>query len=145
MGKINCKKCHNELIPYLEGLLKGPELKEVELHLEECASCRGFAGYLSESFGVIGRSKFIENDPFFYTRLKAKLENQSVSGHEKISFTRILQPVLLTLVLMVAIIAGIGIGSIGRSSKTGDYAMENLDPWINEIHSEPIETFLMNN
>jgi hypothetical protein len=133
------------MILYLEGLLKGPELEEVERHLEGCTSCRKFAGYLTESLEAIEKSKITENDPFFYTRLKAKLENQSVSGYEKISFTRILQPVLLTLVLVVAIIAGIGIGSIGRSSKTGDYAMENLDPWINEIHSEPIETFLMNN
>jgi hypothetical protein len=54
-----------------------------------------------------------------------------------------LQPALISLLLIAAVIGGIGIGSIGKVRNFDRYAMENLDPWLNEMKSEPIETFLL--
>ena len=85
-----------------------------------------------------------EPDPFFYTRVKARIDNQKESWSVHSGWVRILQPVVLSLLLMVAIYTGIQIGYLEASVKSESYAMENLDPLLNELGSEPFETFLMN-
>jgi predicted anti-sigma-YlaC factor YlaD len=141
--KMNCDKCQQKLIPYLEDSLKGTELQQMEQHLEECASCRGFAEYLKVTLSIIENSRVTQPDPFFYTRVKAKMDKQEESLSVKPVFVRILQPAALSLLLMAATFAGIKIGSLDWSQKTNSYVTENLEPLINELDSEPLETFLM--
>ena len=141
---MNCEICHKQLIPYQEGLLKGPALQEMEQHLQECSSCRSFAGYLKETLLSIENSRLTAPDPFFYTRVKARLEKQVNSSSVKSGWIRILQPAFFTFFLAAAIYAGILLGGLYGNSETKSYARENLDPWVNELGSEPLETFLMN-
>jgi len=137
------ERCKQNLIPFLEGSLQEPELQEMEQHLGECASCRGFADYLKITFTTIESSRVTQPDPFFYTRVKAKMDKQEDSYTAKPGFSRILQPAVLTLLLVAATFTGIKIGSSDWSLKTNGYVMENLEPLMNELDSEPLETFLM--
>lgn len=141
--QMNCKRCHKKLIHYLEESLHVTEIQEIEQHLLECASCRGFADYLKETLSTIESSRITQPDPFFYTRVKARLEKQEESFFAKPAFARILQPAIFTLLLIAAVYTGLEIGSYGLSSDTENYVVENLDPWVNELGSEPLETFLM--
>jgi predicted anti-sigma-YlaC factor YlaD len=140
---MNCERCQQKLIPYLEELVQGAELQEMEQHLGECASCRGFAEYLKVTLLTIESSRITQPEPFFYTRVKAKMDKQKESFSSKPGIARILQPAVLTLLLMAATYAGIKIGSSDWSLKTNSYVTENLDPLMNELDSEPLETFLM--
>jgi hypothetical protein len=140
---MNCKRCHKKLIQYLEESLQVSERQEVEQHLLECASCHGFADYLKETLATIESSRITTPDPFFYTRVKAKLEKQEESFHARPVFARILQPAMFTLILIAAIYAGLKIGDYALSSDKENYVVENLDPWMNELNAEPLETFLM--
>jgi len=141
--KMNCDRCQQKLIPYLEDSLKGTSLHQMEQHLEECASCRGFAEYLKVTFSTIENSRITQSDPFFYTRVKAKMDKQKETFSAKPGFARILQPAVLSLLLVASTFAGIKIGSSDWSLKKNSYVMENLEPLVNELGSEPIETFLM--
>jgi hypothetical protein len=140
---MKCERCKQKLIPYLEESLQVAESKEMETHLGECASCRRFAEYLSESLSIIGSSRITEFDPFFYTRVKARIDKQNESYPVKSGLVSILQPAVFSLLLMAAIFAGVEIGRVGGSSKTDNYALEDLNALVNELGSEPIETFLM--
>ena len=140
---MNCKRCHKKLILYLEESLHVTERQEIEQHLLECASCRRFADYLKETLATIESSRITKPDPFFYTRVKAKLEKQEESLHAKPVFARILQPAMFTLLLIAAVYAGLKIGDSALSSDKENYIVENLDPWMNELDAEPLETFLM--
>lgn len=140
---MNCDRCHSNLISFLEGSLKEMDFHDMEDHLKECPSCHGFADYLQKTFATIESSRITEPDPYFYTRVKARIEKQEEFLPAKPGFVRILQPVVFSLLLIVAIYGGIKIGSSDWSPKTNSYVMEDLDPWMNELGSEPIETFLM--
>jgi predicted anti-sigma-YlaC factor YlaD len=142
-GKMNCKGCKTNLVDYLEGNLSEPVKREIKLHLEECPECKGFAEYLSVSLSDIERSKFLEADPYFFTRVSAGIQGYEDSLKGNFRLARILQPAVFFLLLLAAIWAGIEIGNMGWSSGSDPFITDNLDPLLNEMDAEPIETYLM--
>jgi hypothetical protein len=140
---MNHERCKTNLVEYLERTLPEDEMQQISLHLKECSSCRGFAAYLSESLSVLEGMKIKEADPFFYTRLTGKLSGREDMKYLRFRFGRLLQPALISLLFIATVFAGIEIGGIGKISDNERYVMDNLDPWLNEMKSEPIETFLL--
>ncbi|HNX78580.1 MAG TPA: zf-HC2 domain-containing protein [Prolixibacteraceae bacterium] len=137
------KRYKKNLVEYFEGSLPEEEMLQIRLHLEECPTCLRFADYLSDSLIVPGENRINEPDPFFFTRVSGRLTRGEDMTYRKMRIAHIWQPALITLLLMMAVIGGIGIGSIGKKNNFDRYAMENLDPWLNEMNSEPIESFLL--
>ena len=74
---MKCKNLHKKLIFFLEGDLSPKMMEEVQNHLDECSSCAAFAKELKQTLGIIETEKELEVNPYFYTRLKARLENQN--------------------------------------------------------------------
>jgi predicted anti-sigma-YlaC factor YlaD len=140
---MNCERCHEKLIPYLEASLKSAELHGIEQHLLECASCRNFAEYLKTILVSFEDSRVTTYDPYFYTRVKARIEKQEDGSPVKTGWVKVLQPVAFSLLLMAAVYTGILLGSLDGSNTKKNYAMDELSPLMNEIDSEPLETFLM--
>ncbi len=128
---------------YLEGLLSEADFKEFGTHLEECASCRGFAAYMSESLKSVSRSRIREADPYFFTRLKARMENQAEQKDRKREIMGVVRPLFYSFLLVASVVAGIVIGSYGSFSRAAESSAENMIPWMNEMRNEPIENFLM--
>lgn len=169
---MNCKQCHSKLIFHLEDSLPEDESREVARHLEACASCRQFAGYLSKTLSVIDTEKQLSDDPFFYTRLKARMErhpdvsseessvaglagkiltgvfspgeNQNKEKESHPAWIRLLRPVLLTAALAGVIWTGILIGSSERFHPAEELSVSSVVPWMNEFEAEPFENFLNN-
>lgn len=137
------RRYRNNLMEYLEGSLPEEEMLQIRLHLEECPACQRFADYLSDSLAVPGKNRITEPDPFFFTRVSGRLTRGEDLSYRKLRLKGIWQPVVVSLLLIAAVIGGIGIGSIGKKNNFDRYAMENLDPWLNEMNSEPIESFLL--
>jgi len=144
---MKCKTLHNKLIFYLEGDLPEKEMKQVRIHLSGCSECAEFAGEMRKTLNVLETEKSPEVNPFFYTRLKAKMEagaqsSEKVTGHP--ALTRILQPALFSLLLLIGIYSGIKIGqkAQGQLYATAN-AEEQVIPYLNEMEAEPIEAFLM--
>jgi hypothetical protein len=141
---MNCGRCHKKLIPYLEASLKGAELEGIKQHLQECASCRSFADYLKTILVSFEDSRITTPDPFFYTRVKARLEKQTDGPLVKSGWEKVFQPVAFSLILMAAIFTGILLGNLDGYRSRDSYALKELKPVMNELGSEPLETFLMN-
>ena len=143
---MNCKKAHKEIIFYLEGDLLPTKEKEIEAHLKQCPDCMAFAEDLKLSLGIISNSPKMEVTPFFYTRLKARIENL---GQIKVSpmwerFFVVFRPVFFSILLAVGIFSGIKIGQKTTDYNTS-YSSSQVEPvpYLNELGMESLESFLM--
>jgi anti-sigma factor RsiW len=143
---MKCKTLHKKLIFYLDGELSPAESDAMAAHLAHCAECMSFAEDMKKTLYVLQFEKSPEVSPWFYTRLKARMEKEK---KEKPRFgypvwEKLLQPVLFSLLLLAGIYTGIKIGqpaTVNSSSQT--FAESQLIPLLNEMEAEPIETFLM--
>lgn len=144
---MKCKKIHKKLIFFIEGDLPENEAQEVKVHLNGCAHCSAFAEDLKKTLGIIQTEKSPEVNPFFYTRLKARMENQAEKAVKPAGFPvweKVLQPAFFSLLLLAGIYTGIKIGQPTTTGTTQNVIVETeLVPFLNEMETEPIETFLM--
>lgn len=144
---MKCKTLHKKLIFFLEGDLPEKEAREINVHLNECASCAAFAEEMKKTLGVIQTEKSPEVNPFFYTRLKARMENEEIQEKQRVGFPvweKVLQPAFFSLLLLAGIYSGIKIGQPANTGANQNiFAETEVVPLLNEMDAEPIETFLM--
>lgn len=144
---MKCRTIHKNLIFFLEGDLPQKETEQIKVHLSGCEQCAAFAEDMKKTLGIIEKEKAIETNPFFYTRLKAKLESQTQA--EKVRFwkpvlVKVVQPVFFSVLLIAGIYTGFKIGTPVRvNTAFANYTTEEIVPYLNEMQSEPIEEFLM--
>jgi predicted anti-sigma-YlaC factor YlaD len=143
---MNCKTVHNKLIFFLEKELSDSELNLVQEHLESCSECALFAEEMKLTLSILESDKVLEENPYFYTRVKARLENQEQevwSGRPVL--VRILQPIAFSIILLLGVYGGIKLGQPNKTELTGSILSEQqMIPFLNEMDAEPIEAFLMN-
>jgi len=142
---MNCKSSHKKLIFFLEGELPENEMKTMQEHLDVCPDCKAFASELQKTLGIIEVEKNPEVTPFFYTRLKAKLENRSstIKPLWQPLLVKVLQPAFFVILLLIGIYGGFKIGQPFEKSASQIYSAQEVVPYLNEMSDEPIEVFLM--
>lgn len=79
---MNCKDFKQNLPKYLDGELDSDKMKELDIHRDSCAQCLLLYQNVTRSLLLLKAKKEIEEQPFYYTRLKQKMLNQQ----EKKSF-----------------------------------------------------------
>jgi len=125
---MDCTDVKKYLLDYGEGGIS-PELEHaVEEHTKHCASCSVLlAGYKTLEAAITGQ-KSKEPQPFAATRILQGMENVERSRN-RVAVT-VLRPVLITLALLVALMAGFLIGNAGYSRiaapATGSSSVETL-------------------
>jgi anti-sigma factor RsiW len=144
---MKCKIIHKKLIFFIEGELPQNEMKEIALHLNKCTECAAFADELRKTLAAAEREKNIQVSPYFFNRLKARMENQPEAPspvHEFPVWERLLQPAVFSVLLLAGIYTGIKVGAraTGELPASG-YAEMEIIPFINELEAEPLEMFLM--
>lgn len=144
---MNCKTLHTRIIFFLEGGLPQKEMGEIRNHLEKCAACVVFASDMEKTLTVLHNDKLQEVNSFFYTRLKARLENQAeenAAARRSPVLVRILQPAIFSLLLLAGIYGGMKIGEpSGIKPGSSVYSENEMIPYLNEMEAETIENFLM--
>lgn len=147
LEKMKCKTLHKNLIFFLEGELSSPEMEQMKIHLSECTVCAVFADDMKKTLGILEAEKSPTVNPFFYTRLKAKLENQESEQKQvfwRPALLRVIQPAAFSFLLIVGIYTGIKIGQPALTQQYTANIMQNeVIPYLNEMEVESIETFLM--
>lgn len=144
---MNCNTLHTKIIFFLEGELPEWEMEEIKIHLESCTGCVAFAEEMKKTLAVLETDKTPQLNPFFYTRVKARLEKQAeekVVNQRSLVLVRILQPALFSVLLIAGIYAGIKIGEPAKiNSDSTVYTENELIPYLNEMETESIENFLI--
>lgn len=144
---MECKKVHNKIIFFLEKELPDSEMKQVQEHLNICSDCARFMEEMQLTLSMLETEKSPVLNPFFYTRLKAKLENQESEqklGFWRPAFLRVLQPAAFSILLIAGIYTGIKVGQPAPTKQFTATLMQNQEiQYLNEMASETIETSLM--
>lgn len=142
---MNCKQVHKKIIFFVENELPAEEMQQVSEHLAACPDCALFAEEVRKTLGMLEQDRLPAENPFFYTRVKARLESglNSVSVQGSL-LVRVLQPAVFTILLLAGIYAGAKLGSYQPASLSmNSSAVEQIIPYFNELETEPIEAFLM--
>lgn len=144
---MDCKTLHRKMIFYIDGELPIPEMEKIKIHLDECSECAAFYEEMKKTLDVLTAEKQREINPFFYTRLKARMENQAtiqtVFNQNRI-WAKVLQPAFFTVLLLAGIYSGIKIGQpVTANNSSATYSAQEMFPYLNEMKSETIEAFLM--
>ena len=77
---MNCKTIHNKLIFFLERELPVSEMNLVREHLENCSECALFVDEMRKTLSILENDKITGKNPFFYTRVKSRMEKQVVES-----------------------------------------------------------------
>jgi anti-sigma factor RsiW len=144
---MKCNTIHKKLIFYLDGELPPQEMEFIKNHLAECKVCASFAEELQKTQAILTTEKSFEPNPFFYTRLKAKMEAEETVDYAprwQSVWVKLVQPAVFSILL----IAGVYFGSkIGKPAPMNiaitTFSDQNIIPYLNEMDTEPIEAFLM--
>jgi predicted anti-sigma-YlaC factor YlaD len=143
---MHCNTCKENLEAYMNGRLPDDMMRSMKAHLNECADCKVVYTALLLSEKMIKEESLKKPNPFLATRVMAKIEalERITSGTEKAGvFSRIWQPVFITISLALAIFIGIIAGNLYRTARRpgqipeelvylNDAAMESLSVLMNE-------------
>ncbi len=145
--KMKCKTIHKNLIFFLDEDLPKREMEQIRIHLSECKKCAAFSEDLKKTLQIINKENSVETNPFFYTRLKTRLEKHPEPAQalqEKPVWIKIVQPVFFSVLLISGIYFGFKIGTPSHiKTASANYTTEEILPYLNEMQSEPLEEFLM--
>lgn len=144
---MDCKTSHRKMIFYIDGELPIPEMGKIKIHLAECSECAAFYEEMKKTLDVLTAEKQREINPFFYTRLNARMENQAAiqpDFQQNRIWAKVLQPAFFTVLLLAGIYSGIKIGQPATTeNNSAIYSAQEMVPYLNEMKSETIEVFLM--
>jgi Putative zinc-finger len=141
--KMKCKTVHNKLIFFLEKELPVAEMQAVQEHLNSCTACSLFAEDLKKTLSILESDKTPELNPFFYTRVKMRLEQTQNALRTRPVVVRVLQPVAFSIILVLGIYAGIKLGNTRPNSGNHLSVEQEMIPYWDALDAEPIENFLM--
>ncbi len=118
-ANMKCNKIHKILYRYHLGELS-PQLKEeIDKHLINCPECSAIYTKMVQTLNHFNDKDTIPEQPFYYTRLKQRMENKKEIAESVWSnglARKILQPSIYMASLVLAVYIGILIGS-----DTGSY------------------------
>jgi predicted anti-sigma-YlaC factor YlaD len=151
---MNCTEINKNLIFYIEGDLSFEKGKIIKMHLEKCSKCKHLYNEMEKTLGTIKNEKKIEVNPFFYTRIKAKMEDVQESSFSPVfrpTFMRILQTSAAVVLIAIGVYSGIMIGdnfinssiASGNDQTYSEYQEYSQQLFLDGLDVESIETSLL--
>jgi predicted anti-sigma-YlaC factor YlaD len=144
---MNCKEIHNRLNAYLESSLDESQLSDFNMHLSACPSCQKAVEEVKLTYALLESPKKIEADPFMHTRIMASLEDQAETKRWR--FRQILQPVMVSLLIITGVYLGIGLGNrfydedVLNASQDNKITIQEVDVNSYASIASEIESFLL--
>ena len=151
-NKMNCKILHKNIFKYLEKELAENVYKGMQQHLDSCEDCQNLVSKLKNTNETILNEKITESDPFFYTRLEARMER----GHSELYETKhklipALKYAIASMVIILSLLSGtmLGLGFRNNYSQVSEDNISYADSYTNdyylfEMEDEVIENVLLN-
>ncbi|MEI6433603.1 MAG: zf-HC2 domain-containing protein [Bacteroidota bacterium] len=117
---MDCLFVREHLFSYREKQLSEKENKAFEDHLHSCGECYGIVAGFQAVAAVIDQKKADEPNPFIRTRTIQRIESALEQSKETVNplFRRSLQPVIVSLFLLISVAIGFSIGKQINSNFT---------------------------
>jgi hypothetical protein len=134
-NRMDCTFVRSNLFSYQEQQLSAKERINFEDHLLSCGECSLIVSEFKSVTSLINEKKSVEPSPFIRTRILQRIESQLREPvNEANPFTqRILKPISLSLVLLIAIVIGFSIG------KQKEIRLSNTNNHQNDLQSMKTE------
>lgn len=107
---MNCDNIKKLSLEYFGEEVDSEQRQMIENHLQSCKSCSQYYLFSKINYLKIEKSKRTENDPYFYSALMVKMENQD-SQSTILSRNPSLRLSLAAIMMVVSIFGGLLIGS----------------------------------
>jgi hypothetical protein len=104
---MDCNKIYQNIIFYLDNELSEDGRIEFEAHLHDCPQCRNLYENVASTKKLITVENKIEVNPFFYYKLKTRLDTKEESSVINI-FATVLKPLAIAASIALGIIIGNG-------------------------------------
>lgn len=108
---MNCKYVEENIVGYLEGNIPEGRKMKFDEHLRECEKCRKMAEEFSSAWGYLRSPAPKEVSPYFWTRLRARIDEYEKKKSFIGSPVKFLEPAMYSLILAVGLFAGYSLGS----------------------------------
>lgn len=155
---MNCKDVKYKMVEYLNGELSSDKSIQFKDHLKMCPECNLVFEKTLNTLGELKPSERIPEQPFYFTRLKQRMENkneQQESIIHQVLTRKLIQPLVYLASIIIAVYIGILIGS-GTTNTTQYSETTQKDTsfvntyakyqYVNEIEIESVEkSFLSDN
>ncbi len=150
---MNCKEFRKSLPLYLDGEINPNKKKKLDIHLDSCAECSLFYQKISGSLFQLHSKKDIDEQAFYYTRLKQRMLNkvQQESFIHSALFKKSLQLSTYFASIVIAVFIGILIGSGSDKLQYSDINYDSKDylksymeyQYLNDFELENKENILL--
>ncbi|HAF28416.1 MAG TPA: hypothetical protein DCG75_05145 [Bacteroidales bacterium] len=152
---MNCKEFKNILSIYHDDLLTQKQKEEFQSHINSCSECSILFNNFSRTFNLLHSKSEIEDQPFYFTRLKQRMGNRNMKDKSLILSLfskKLVQPLIYLSSLIIAVYIGIliGSGSVNPNQYTElknnetDFIKSYAEyQYLNDFDIEPIETLLL--
>jgi hypothetical protein len=140
---MNCNQCQEKIYEYLEGKLPDDIKTDFETHISVCSECTNCLQLLTTAERVYEEEKKIESNPFLSTRIMSDIDELELKakGYNDVPVTaKILKPVFITIVLVLAVFLGIVEGNILKTGNAPNYIPEEVT-FINDATIESVNVF----
>ena len=110
---MNCMEINKKLIFYIEEDLSSEKKKYVKEHLQKCYKCKHLYNEMYKTLDTIKDKNKVEINPFFYTRLKNKMEDTNKSSFKTVyipSLVKILQTSVAVFLIAFGVFLGMMMG-----------------------------------
>lgn len=118
---MKCKDFENNIVFFIDNELDENNTKMFEKHLASCHDCKKLYMLISQSYNTIGNDKITESNPFFYTRVKAAIENKKSNS----LLTKVFEKKQLVMQFATYLIIGFFAIVVGYSIAFDDSVNEN--------------------
>ena len=102
---MDCSKCLNNILFYLDKELSEVDRLMFDAHLKECPQCNNVFAEVAATYGLIAAENQLETSPFFYHKLKTKLETKEEDKVIKL-FSALLKPIAIAASITLGILIG---------------------------------------
>ncbi|MEA3450852.1 MAG: zf-HC2 domain-containing protein [Bacteroidota bacterium] len=145
---MKCKTAHKKLTHYFNNELSVAEDEAIKNHLKNCENCYNLYSELKTTYNLIEKKETLKPNPFLYTRINQQLINIKNKENQPVfipAYRKVLQTVLLSFVILIAVGAGIKLGSLsGIQQEEKILVSPTTEFYFNDLGQEKIEVFLLN-
>ena len=104
---MDCKIISNNILFYLDNELVEDERIKFDSHLEACPQCNSLFESVASTYKLISVENQVAANPFFYHKLKARLETREESRVINI-FNNVIKPLAVAASITLGVIIGNG-------------------------------------
>ena len=137
---MNCNDVHTNLLFFFDDTISVQLRNEIEVHLTECSECVEYANFLKAEIQNLDKLKSITASPFLFTRIQGKIESKT--NTKKVKW---LQPAIITLVVVVSLISGMGIANSFWNKYENTSTTVSSGNYITAYSTESVEYALLQN